>query len=173
MQEKYRYALLHFFHSTPFPRYFGIIVRVNEDTKCPPIFHHMYAFQWINASHELDEKMYNAKGVIEKEDGLEVSEMYYIAKRVHPEQVSRKAYMHICDKDHVIRIKKVYTYMRENNLHLLTPYMASDMEYELFIPAAMAKSVCIPHAMMLANISRIPLEDFEKTNWSARYYDEH
>lgn len=173
MQKNYRYALLHFFESLPAPRYFGLLVQVDDFAECPPVFKHMYAFQWVNSAYDLSTVSINSETFkLENNKDFDITSMYYMAQRLMPEHISPNTTFFICGKDGIIKKRKVASYMKKNNLHLLIPYMASDMEYELFIPASEPKYVCIPHELMTSNISVISLQKFTEHNFYLKYYEE-
>ncbi len=170
----FRYALLHLFEDDPSPRYFGIILRdVDHSDICPPLFNGVYAFQWLVADQELPLDFFNPKGEIEKEPGIETSQMFYIAKRMRPEQVSKKARMHVCDKDMIIRRKPVVEYLVQTKQHLLVPYLAHDMEYELFVPEDAQKDICVPMNIIQQNFSCLTLETFLQNKMATLYYNDH
>lgn len=170
MNKKYQYALLHFFESIPAPRYFGIIIQADEFTNCPPVFNHMYAFQWVHSAHELSSDSSTSIDIKDNEN-FDVSNMYYIAKRFKPEHLSKKAQFYTY-KNGSIQLTHVTTYMQENNLHLLIPYMATDMEYELFVPATEPKSICISQYLINKNLSMVSVDEFAKQNFVLKCYEE-
>lgn len=172
MDKKYRYALLHFFESTPAPRYFGLIIKADNAATCPPVFRHLYAFQWIDSKCDLTKLSAEHNFDIENDENFEVSPTYYIGKRLKPEHVSPKSQFYLCDKNGSIKKTLVRSYMEENNLHLLIPYMASDMEYELFVSATEPKTICVSHYLMSENISKVSLNNFAENNFVFKYYDE-
>lgn len=173
MEKDYRYALLHFFEALPAPHYYGIIIEVEDYVTCPPIFKHMYAFQWVHSAYKLTLDNFNSIFIdIENDENFDVSTMYYIAKRLKVEHVSPKKYFFVCKANGTLRKMLVTTYMKENELDLLIPYVANDMEYELFIPTYTPNYVCITHNSVALNFSVLSLERFMKNNFSCKYYDQ-
>lgn len=173
MSHDYRYALLHFFEELPSPHYYGIIIEVDDSLTCPPIFKHMYAFQWVHSAYKLNANTFETDTIdIENDTNFDVSNMYYIAKRLKAEHVSNKKYFFVLNQDGILRKKRVSDYMKENDLDLLIPYVASNMEYELFIPKYTPTYVCISHNSVTSNFSVLSLERFMQHNFCHKYYDE-